>query len=73
MHQDRNNGNWPELKRKKQRLSTDEDLHKQPRSRFKNFENKNFQLPKKIKANDNVFNNGEKMSSSSVRELDDDV
>ena len=57
MHQDRNNENWPELKRKKQRLFSDEDLHIKPRSHFENLANKTEkrQISKKIKANDEMF------------------
>lgn len=52
MHQDRNNGIWPELKRKKQRLAFDDDLGSKSHGPLKNFtsENESFSKNKKIKA-----------------------
>ena len=58
MHQDRNNGNWPELKRKKQRLASDDDLDNKSHGPLKNLssENENFSKTKKIKANNLSLN-----------------
>ena len=58
MHQDRNNGNWPELKRKKQRLTFEDVLDSKSHGPLKNLssENENFSKMKKLKANNLSFN-----------------
>ena len=58
MHQDRNNGIWPELKRKKQRLAFDDDIGSKSHGPLKNFtkESESFSKAKKIKANNLSLN-----------------
>ena len=57
MHQDRNNGNWPELKRKKQRFAFDDDHGGKSHEPIKKYssENERFLKMKKINANNLTF------------------
>ena len=58
MHQDRNNGHWPELKRKKQRLSFDDEIESKPNA-HKNYianDNKGFTKTKKVNVRLDAFN-----------------
>ena len=59
MHQDRNNGHWSELKRKKNRLAFYDEMESRSTSNKNNFVKNTSEMikTKNIRANDLSFNN----------------